>query len=598
MLEIFFKAVPVYATFYMLLVIMRSILFSIFGNVMLTQCIIQSVEKVMKDYSAVSNTFNNLVIVICIYYGCVLVLNTLIEGVFNRILLAKAEIKVKKVYTELLFQKSIKIDLSCYDDAAFYQELVAGNNESYDRAWNTYRNMVNLCESFVILLSLFIIISRFDFVIFLLALFINVLSALHQIGLNKINGKIYNASMPENKKIDYINRVFFLKQNARDIKITNIGNLLLADLKDSSKRLRNTYDKYGWKKAWITCLDSFIKGVFGDFCTLLYLSYMFFVQHVYSFDVMAALWNAYCTMKGYMNSFVNSVKGLHDNSIYIDKFMHFMEIDHKIVSKKGVTIDESNPIEIEFRNVTFSYDKKISILKNFNLKINANEKIAIVGKNGAGKSTIFKLLLRLYDPDSGEIYVNGFNIKDYDVEFYRKKLCNVLVQNFQQFAATLYENTKLDIVNKENDEFKMNQAYERVGFDKKIKSLSKGGESQYSKEYDDEGVVLSGGEKQKLALARVMIHPGNLVMLDEPSSALDPKSESDFNELVLHSMTQKTLIIISHRLSTTQMVDRIILVENGHVLEDGNHETLMSHHATYAKMFEMQARRYKESSIS
>ena len=184
---------------------------------MLTQCIIQSVEKVMKDDSAVSIIFKNLVIVICIYYGFVLVLNTLIEDVFNRILLVKAEIKIKKVYTELLFQKSIKIDLSCYDDAAFYQELVAANNDSYDRAWNTYRNMVNLCESFVILLSLFIIISSFDFVIFLLALFINVLSALHQIRLNKINGKIYNASMPENKKIDYINRVFFLKQNARDI---------------------------------------------------------------------------------------------------------------------------------------------------------------------------------------------------------------------------------------------------------------------------------------------------------------------------------------------------------------------------------------------
>ena len=246
-----------------------------------------------------------------------------------------------------------------------------------------------------------------------------------------------------------------------------------------------------------------------------------------------------------------------------------------------------------FVDVTFSYDGEHKILDRLNLKIKANEKVAIVGSNGAGKSTLVKLLLRLYDPDNGKILVNGIDIRDYDVEFYRKNICSILVQNFQLFALTLYENVKMDIVDKKADGANLDKALNMVGLSDVVERLPDKGDSDYSREFNGGGVVFSGGQKQKLALARVLLSDKKMVVLDEPSSALDPKAESEFNELVFNMLPERTIVIISHRLSTTKMADRIILIQNGKVAEDGPHNELMKNNGIYAKLFEMQSWRYK-----
>ncbi|MDE6641266.1 MAG: ABC transporter ATP-binding protein/permease [Acetatifactor sp.] len=448
-------------------------------------------------------------------------------------------------------------------------------------------------ENLTVFLSLFYIINTLDFVVFILAVLINVMSSLFQIKLNKMNGEIYHKSMPYHKEIDYVNRIFFLKQNAKDIKMTNVGAILFDKLTVSSKKLSEINAAYGAKKTIVCSGDNLMKKILGDFVTLFYLAYMVLVKCAYSFDVMTALWNAYGTIKGSMNNFVNSIKELHNNSIYIDKFIHFMETENHVISDKKLQANANTPITIEFVDVSFSYDKEKYILDGLNLKINANEKVAIVGNNGAGKSTLVKLLLRLYDPDRGKILVNGINIRDYDVEFYRKNICSILVQNFQLFALTLYENVKMDAVDKETEKAGLDQAMDMVELGSLVNRLPDKGDSDYSREFNGDGVVFSGGQRQKLALARVLLSNKKLVVLDEPSSALDPKAESDFNELVFHMLQERTIVIISHRLSTTKMADRIILIQDGKVAEEGSHEDLMRTNGTYAKMFEMQSGRYQ-----
>lgn len=463
----------------------------------------------------------------------------------------------------------------------------------------TYRNFINLIVNLAVMFSLFYIISSLDFIVFILAVIINVISLLYQIKINKINGEIYNKTMPYNKEIDYVNRMFFLKQNAKDIKITNIGGVLLEKLTSSSGGLGRVYSVYGTKKMMLCSGDNLIKKILGDFATLFYLAYMVLVKCAYSFDVMTALWNAYGTIKGNMNNFVNSIKELHNNSIYIEKFICFMEMENHIVSENPIVSDGSlqdnadMPITIEFVDVSFSYDKKHFILEGFNLKINAHEKVAIVGNNGAGKSTMVRLLMRLYDPDNGKILVNGIDIRNYDLEYYRKNICGILVQNFQMFALSLYENVKMDIVDGKEDVINIDKVFDMVGLGDVVGSLPDKGNSDYSREFNSNGVVLSGGQKQKLAFARVLLGDKKLVILDEPSSALDPKAESDFNELVFNMLPKRTVVIISHRLSTTRMADRIILLQNGRVLEDGSHKELIRNNGIYAKMFEMQSGRYK-----
>lgn len=593
MLKIFFSTVPLYSVGYALVIIARSILFNTIGNVLFIQYIVKSVEFAIDYPEKTPGTLTQLIVIICIYYGLVILFNTVIEGIFNNSLRKNAEIRINHIFTKMMFEKSSSIDLSCYDNQKYYNDLVVANNESNSRAWNTYKNFVRLVENLLVLLSLFYIIRSLDFVVFILALVINVLSFLYQIKLNRINGEIYNRTMPYNKEIDYVNRIFFLKQNAKDIKITNIGNLLLDKLTSSSKKLGEIHTVYGAKKTIVCSGDNLIKKILGDFVTLFYLAYMVLVKYAYTFDVMTALWNAYGTIKGNMSNFVNSVKELHNNSIYIEKFIHFMEMENEIVSDKGLKNNVGAPITIEFVDVSFSYDGEHKILDGLNLKIKANERVAIVGSNGAGKSTLVKLLLRLYDPDHGKILVNGIDIRDYDVEFYRKRICSILMQNFQLFALTLYENVKMDLVDEE-ESANLDKAFSMVGLDDVIESLPGKGESDYSREFSDDGVVFSGGQRQKLALARVLLSDKKMVILDEPSSALDPKAESEFNELVFHMLSGRTIIIISHRLSTTKMADRIILIQKGKVAEDGSHSKLIGRDGIYAKMFEMQSRRYRD----
>lgn len=593
MLNIFFRAVPLYFIGYALLIIARSVLFNTVGNVLFIQYIVKSVEYVIAHPEETQKIMMQLIVVTCVYYGLVLLFNTVIEGIFNNNLTKNAEIKVNHVFTKMMFEKSSSIDLGCYDDQKYYNDLVVANNESNTRAWNTYRNFVNLVENLLVLLSLFYIISTLDFVVFVLAVVINVFSFLYQIKLNKINGEIYNKTMPHNKEIDYTNRMFFLKQNAKDIKMTNIGNVLLDKLTFSSEKLSDIHAAYGAKKSIVCSGDNLMKKILGDFVTLFYLAYMVLVKCAYTFDVMTALWNAYGTIKGNMNNFVNSVKELHNNSIYIEKFIHFMEMENSIVSDKGLKCNADTSLTIEFVDVSFSYDGEHNILDRLNLKIKANEKVAIVGNNGAGKSTLVKLLLRLYDPDQGNILVNGVDIRDYDVEFYRKNICSILVQNFQLFALTLYENVKMDIVDKKVEGDDLDKVLNMVGLSDVVERLPDQGDSDYSREFNGDGVVFSGGQKQKLALSRVLLRDRRMVILDEPSSALDPKAESEFNELVFHMLPERTVVIISHRLSTTKMADRIILIQNGRVAEDGSHNELMKQDGVYAKMFEMQSRRYQ-----
>ena len=593
MLKIFFRAVPLYSIGYAMLIVARSVLFNTVGNVLFIQYIVKSVEHAITHPEETQKFLTQLIVVTCVYYGLVLLLNTVKEGIFNNSLTKNAEIKVNRVFTKMLFEKSCSIDFGCYDDQKYYNDLVAANNESNNRAWNTYNNFINLIENLSVLLSLFYIISSLDFVVFVLAVLINVFSFLYQIKLNKMNGEIYNKTISYHKEIDYANRMFFLKQNAKDIKMTNIGSVLFDKLTSSSKKLSDIHAAYGAKKMIVCSGDNLMKKILGDYMTLFYLSYMVLVKCAYSFDVMTALWNAYGTIKGNMNNFVNSIKELHNNSIYIEKFIHFMEIENSIVSDKGLKNNADTPITIEFVDVSFSYDGEHKILDGLNLKIKANEKVAIVGINGAGKSTLVKLLLRLYDPDNGKILVNGIDIRNYDVDFYRKNICSILVQNFQLFALTLYENVKMDIVDKKAEGANLDKVLHMVGLSDVVERLPDKGDSDYSREFNGDGVVFSGGQRQKLALARVLLSDKRMVILDEPSSALDPKAESEFNELVFNMLPDRTIVIISHRLSTTKMADRIMLIQNGKVAEDGSHNELMKNNSTYAEMFEVQSRRYK-----
>lgn len=252
-------------------------------------------------------------------------------------------------------------------------------------------------------------------------------------------------------------------------------------------------------------------------------------------------------------------------------------------------VPESGDIRLE--NVQFIYEGNTEpTLKNISMHIRKGEKVALVGFNGAGKSTLIKLLLRLYDVERGKITYAGEDIRKYRMREYRSRF-GALFQDFEIFATDIRSNLTMNV--NELDEKKAEEALKKAGFWERFRKMPGGYDTQLTKEFAADGAGLSGGEAQKLALARVLYADPGIIVMDEPSSALDPIAEYELNRTITELAEEKTVIIISHRLSTTRFMDRIYLLEDGEIIEQGNHESLLAQNGAYAEMFRLQAEKYR-----
>jgi ATP-binding cassette subfamily B protein len=286
-------------------------------------------------------------------------------------------------------------------------------------------------------------------------------------------------------------------------------------------------------------------------------------------------------------------------SRYLGTLFEFLKIPQLVQSKPDAIKDIKIPPSIEFKDVSFTYPgSEHVILKDFNLKIEAGQKIAIVGENGAGKSTLIKLVLRFYDVTTGEILVNGISIKELDIVSWRKK-CAVLLQDFVNFRLSTVEDNigfgNLSEYETLKSEDSTTESVIASAKDAKAHDFISKNKSGYKEPLGREfnGVDFSGGEHQRLALARTFYRNAGLIVMDEPTSAVDAKAESEIFQSIKNHLSDKTVIFVSHRFSTVRIADRIVVVENGKIEEDGSHTELMQHDGLYKKMFTLQAEGYK-----
>ncbi len=251
---------------------------------------------------------------------------------------------------------------------------------------------------------------------------------------------------------------------------------------------------------------------------------------------------------------------------------------------------------IEFKNVSFTYAGQSDYaLKDVSLWLRPGTKNAIVGVNGSGKSTFIKLLMRLYDPTQGEILLNGVDIREYDVRAYRE-LISVAFQDFAVFSTSILENILMKDLENEQEKEDCHNAAKRSGIYERVATLESGMDSMLTKEFDEDGIEFSGGEKQKLAIARAFVKKTPIVILDEPSAALDPIAEYMMYENIIslcnEDLDNRISVVISHRLSSSLMCDTIFMFENGYLIESGPHQSLMKNNGAYADMFHKQAKNY------
>lgn len=504
----------------------------------------------------------------------------------------KAQPKIKQAIKQMMFQKAKEIDLECYDNPAFYNDYVLSVSEIDNQVGRLFTLITNLCTGLVsmVLSGAFFIGNDPVSFVFIAISFAASLWAGKT--LNKLNFRIRTEKNPHERKLGYVNRVFYLNDYAKEVRLnTEVSGELLKDFDETNDKVLVIDKKNAGKRFGLQILKDFICNDFLiDVVYMIYLVYCAAVLHRISYSNVAVMRGTANRMKNRMRQFSDVFPKLQEISMYAEKMQNFLSIEPKIVSTEKKPLPE-HPTEIELRNVSFGYNEQDGyILSNISMKIDPYSKIAIVGYNGAGKTTLIKLMMRLYDPNEGEILLDGVNIKEYDVEEYRRKIGTVF-QDFKIFAATVKENVLLDFAENGTDEDVRN-AIEKSGFTERLATLPEGLASNLTTEFEEDGVNLSGGESQKLAVARVFCKDANLIILDEPSSALDPIAEYHLNRSMLTAAEHKSVVFISHRLSTTRIADRIYMLEQGRIIEEGSHGDLLALGGKYAEMWRVQAGQY------
>ena len=509
----------------------------------------------------------------------------------------KAMPRIQQALKMKLFEKAREIDLESYDNPSFYNDYIMAINESdnqLDKILQTMENFVSSVTRILLYGGFFIAMDPISF-IFVAVSFVLVV-VVHNL-IKKLNFKRDLEVVPIVRKAEYVQRVFYLPDYAKEIRLNpQIAEHFQQDHQKIYEEIIKTEKKYVKKFFILHWLKDYMFNVFV--MNILYMSYLIYSALVLgriSIASVAVFYGAAWTFKNGVERISRTLVDIVDISRYVERIHVFLNKKPTIVSTENRSISHSQPAEIIFKNVSFRYSENAPYaLYNINMTIKAGQKTAIVGYNGAGKSTLVKLIMRLYDPTEGEILFNGINIKEYNVDEYRRAI-GVIFQDYKLFAASITENVLLDI--EENGEINRGStSLKKAGFAERLTEFEQGLNQQLTSEFVDDGVNLSGGEAQKVAIARAFYKDAPLIILDEPSSALDPIAEYHFNQTVIEAESDKTMVFISHRLSTTRISDAIIMMENGQIEEQGTHDSLLSSKGKYAQMWAAQTSRYSNIS--
>ncbi len=526
----------------------------------------------------------------------VLAISQVYSGILINYIEFRSKPRIIQALRMKLFEKSKDLDLACYDNPKFYNEFVLSVAESekcVERLLKIIADVTRGITMVVVCGSYFLLIDEVS-VIFVLASF------LLTVFFGKIMNKFtYSARLEKNpieRKRAYIHRVFYLNDYAKELRMNpEIKEKLYEDFEESNQELYKAEKKYT-KKCWaLGFVRRYLANDFvGSSLYIIYLVYKAAILHSISYSSVVVLFNSSGNIKGSLNNLAESITSAAENSLYIENIRSFLAYKTKISSRKNMAVP-TEPAILELKDVSFSYNNHSNeILHNINMRIHPYEKIALVGYNGAGKTTLVKLFMRLYDVTKGEVLLNGINIKDYDINEYRKQL-GVVFQDYQIFAASVKDNVLLEDLHDENlnVDHACIQALTDAGFKDRLLSFEKGLQTPLTSEFEEDGINLSGGESQKVAIARVLYKDANRIILDEPSSALDPIAEYNLNKTMQEAANHRTVIFISHRLSTTRDADRIYMMEKGSIIEEGKHEELLKMNGKYSMMWKAQAERYK-----
>jgi len=489
--------------------------------------------------------------------------------------------------------EAVKADMEYYDSPAFYNTIESVRRDSYAVTGIVWK-MIDGAGALMTFVTAFAMISRKYFLFALLMTFTAIPSAIVS---RKYTKSVYSWDLQhidEQRRMGYLQTVASGREYAPEIRLYGIGDYLIQKYTAIWKRFFTTRKRLIKRRTVFTVF----MNILPELCLVGMMLYM--AMNVLDGGDTIGGYTLYTGLLAQLSSGIlllnHSLASIYEDRLRIEnvKRMERLEIKVKNTGKRKLR----GPVSIEFRDVSFSYpgtEKKA--LDHVSFRAEKNAKVCIVGVNGAGKSTIMKLLLRFYDVTSGNILLNDIDIREYELGILRRHF-NMFFQHVNQYSFTLRENISLSDRDKEPEDAAVYEALRLCDGTGLVECLPGGLDQYITKSFEPDGAELSGGQYQKIALARMFYRDSSVVLLDEPSASLDPEAEHRLFCCLEEYCRDKTAIFTSHRLSNIHLADYIVLIENGTVIEKGTHENLMERQGRYAQLYEYQAEKYREYEVS
>ncbi|MDM7926873.1 MAG: ABC transporter ATP-binding protein [bacterium] len=493
--------------------------------------------------------------------------------------------------SDILHEKSVEIDLAYYENPKYFDTLHRAQQEAPSRPTHIVNglaqvgmNGLSLAAMAGLLVTLHWLVAMVLFIAVVPGIFVRM----------RYSGKLYRWQREKTqteRKSWYYHWMLTGDQHAKEIRLFDLGGLFRERFRGLRRILRG--EKMGLSRR--RAIADLIAQIGST--AAIYGSYAFITFRTVRGDItigdLFMYFQAFQRGQGYLQQLLAGMAGLYEDNLFLSNFYEFLDIRPGIRPPSNPR-SFPKPIQtgIRFDHVAFSYPGGgRKVFSDLSLSIGPGEHVALVGNNGAGKTTLIKLLCRLYDPDQGDILLDGAPLREYDPAALRREI-SVILQDYSRYHASARENIWFGDVAIARDDGRILEAAARAGADSVLDGLPKGIDTLLGKWFE-EGEELSIGEWQKLALARAFLRSAQILVLDEPTSSLDAKSEYEVFRRFRELAKGRTALLISHRFSTVRMADRIMVIEKGSILENGSHEELIRKAGTYAQMFEAQARNYR-----
>ncbi|WP_144510538.1 ABC transporter ATP-binding protein [Bacillus sp. FJAT-22090] len=513
----------------------------------------------------------------------ILQINEYVKGVFA--------LKLANHVNIIIMEKSLKLTLKDFEDASIYDQLQRAQMEASSRPFAIFNQILFILSSFVTLVSTAMILILWKWWLVLLLLIIPLLSSLSLLRLGKKEFNVEWERAPTRRKSWYMSFLLTKDVNIKEIKLFNLGEHLLKQYKKINTDFVNVDKKLLFRRTILTSAINILNQIVVTLLTLYIL--IAALSNQIMIGTMVSYIQALSSTQSTTGTLLNQIFSMYENNLYMEQLFSFLDIEEEAHDQDDniSKIELNNINSIEFKNVSFKYpyQEKYS-LENVSFLIKKDEVIAIVGKNGSGKTTLVKLLTKLYMDYSGEILINDIPINQYSTKSLQDNI-GVLFQDFIKYELTARENIGFGKLESLQNNERLFEAIRKSGIYDKVNDLPQKLDTQLGRWFA-EGQQLSGGEWQKIGISRAIVRDASLYILDEPSSALDPNAEKYLFESFHKLISGKIGIYISHRFSTVKNATRILVFDEGKIIENDTHTNLMKQNGVYAELYNLQASPY------